>query len=171
MPRKPKTKELENCTQSSRSSLAVWIAYRQVSTINGRPGTLLPYLPRTIPSTRYVVYIMLVLVYGFIPEHIVGAPRYLVYTTISVWAKPHLLGCRLCRCELVSLVTPVNSNFDFTTPLSLFFSFFFLACSVISLSYSFFSLVNASRLLEFVCRTCRTQYDGTSFHCLLCWLL
>ena len=22
----------------------------------------------------------------------------------------------------------------------------------------------------FVCRTCSTQYDGTSFHCLLCWL-
>ena len=35
------------------------VTYRQVSTINCRPGTLLPYLPRIVPGTRYVVYIML----------------------------------------------------------------------------------------------------------------
>ena len=40
--------------------LAVCLAYRQVSTINGRPGTLLPYLSRIMPGIRYLVYIMLV---------------------------------------------------------------------------------------------------------------
>ena len=37
--------------------LAVWVAYRQAFTVNGRPGTLLPYLPRVIPGTRHVVYV------------------------------------------------------------------------------------------------------------------
>ena len=32
----------------------------------------------------------------------------------SVSAKPSLLGCRLCRSRLVSLVTLTNSNCDFT---------------------------------------------------------
>ena len=31
----------------------------------------------------------------------------------SVWAKPSLLGCRLCWCRLVSLHTPTNFNCDF----------------------------------------------------------
>ena len=54
-----KTKELENYIQKQPQQFAVRVAYRQVSTINSRPGTLLPYLPRIIPGTRYVVYIML----------------------------------------------------------------------------------------------------------------
>ena len=33
-----------------------------------------------------------------------------------------------------------------------------------------FLSVNPSGLLALVCRTCRTQYDGTSFFCLLCLL-
>ena len=45
---------------------------------------------------------------------IVGAPRYLVCTKIPAGAKPHLLRCRLCRCRVVYLVTPTNSNRDFT---------------------------------------------------------
>ena len=29
-------------------------------------------------------------------------------------SQTHQLGCRLCRCQLVSLITPTDSNFDFT---------------------------------------------------------
>ena len=45
----------------------------------------------------------------------------------------------------------------------------FLIFSVVPVPFVFLS-VNASGLRAFVCRTCRTQYDGTSFHCLLCIL-
>ena len=42
----------------------MWVAYKQASSTylkqNGRTGTLLPYLRRIIPGTRYVAYIMLV---------------------------------------------------------------------------------------------------------------
>ena len=47
-----------------------------------------------------------------------------------------------------------------------FFSYFFF-CFFVPFVFLF---VNASGLLASVCRACRTQSDGTSFHCLLCLL-
>ena len=50
------------------------------------------------------------------------------------------------------------------------YCFFILFYLFVSFAPFVFLPGNASGLLVFVCRTCRTQYDGTSFHCLLCLL-
>ena len=61
MPKNQKSREPGRKLHSKQpQQLSVWGANRQVSTMNSRPGTLLPYLPRTTPGNRYVVYIMLV---------------------------------------------------------------------------------------------------------------
>ena len=46
---------------------------------------------------------------------------------------------------------------------------FFLLFHLFLVPFVFLS-VNASGLLEFVCRTCHIQCDGMSLHCLLCLL-
>ena len=67
-----------------------------------------------VPGTMYVVHFVLVPGLWLHPRPSSWEPRDTLSTPQSRSDKTHLLGCRLCRCRLVSVVTPTNSNCDCT---------------------------------------------------------
>ena len=100
-----------------------------------------------------------------------GCPvRYFCCASVSL-SFPFALGRTLFSRTAVLFCLPHLRGG--TTPLTKSSFHFILFChfisSVVSVPFVFLS-VNASGLLAFVYRTCRTQYDGTSFRCLVCLL-
>ena len=64
-----------------------------------------------VPGTSYICSH---LVCGFIQDHHRGGSEMTCLYHIVDLSHTHQVGYRLCRCQLVSLITPTNTNFDFT---------------------------------------------------------
>ena len=65
-----------------------------------------------------------------------------------------------------SILPATSPGVHDTFQLMLYFTYIYIYFSCFFVPFVFLS-VNACGILIFVCRTCRTQYDGTSFQCIL----
>ena len=98
------------------------------------------------------------------PEYVFVVTRFSCPLPFRPWSYSVFL---YCRSVLPATSSPGGHDISLSLPglyyaLTYLFVCFFVPFVLLS--------VNASGLLAFVCRTCRTQYDGTSFHFLLCLL-
>ena len=112
-----------------------------------------------------VIEVFLSLSYRNVIFFDINTSAFVVFRFSSPFLSLLVVLCLSCWCTVLFCLSHLRGGAR-----HLFSTLYFFISSLVSSSRLFFPSVKASRLLAFVCHTCRIRYDGKSLHCLICLL-